>query len=110
LEPAGIVTVKQISDGLFLWIEQKIGGTGQVKSPGRRHERGSDPGGFGPDWRRESTAGAGKCVPDRSRDSADGERVLVVEGIRRDEGDDPDAKRYPDLSTPGEFSFCLFAG
>jgi hypothetical protein len=101
--PQGIVTVKQISDGLFLWIEQKIGGTGQVKVTRQKTtSEGPIPGGFGPDWRREIDRWRRKYAFQTVRaDSADGERVLVVEGIRRDEGDDPDAKRYPDLSTPG---------
>lgn len=101
--PQGIVTVKRVSDGSFLWIERKIGGTGQVKVT--RHKTTSEgpiPGGFGPDWRKEIDHWRRKYAFQTLRaDSVDEEHVLVVEGIRRDDADDPDAKQYPGLSTPG---------
>jgi outer membrane lipoprotein-sorting protein len=101
--PQGIVTVKQVSDGLFLWIEKKVGGTGQVTVTRQKTtSEGPIPGGFGPDWRKEIDHWRWKYVFQTLRaDTVDAQQVLVVEGVRRDDADDPDAKRYPDLSSPG---------
>lgn len=101
--PEGVAIVRQVSDGKYLWVERKVVETGEVKVIRRKIlGEGPMPGGFGPDWRKEIDHWRKKYSFRMLRaDRFDEERVLVVEGIRRDTGEDPDAKRYPELSVPG---------
>jgi hypothetical protein len=101
--PEGIASLKQVSDGASLWIEQKNAKTGAVKVVRRKTtSEGPIPGGFGPDWRKDIDHWRKKYAFRTLRaDSVDDQRVVVVEGVLRDEGEDPDAARYPRLSIPG---------
>ena len=101
--PEGLAVLKQVCDGGYLWTERKIVETGEVKVIRRKTTgEGPIPGGFGPDWRKEIDRWRRKYSFKTLRtDTVDGERVLVVEGVRRDSGEDPDAERYPELSVPG---------
>jgi len=101
--PEGVAIVKQLSDGKYLWVERKVVETGEVKVIRRRVlGEGPIPGGFGPDWRKEIDRWRKKYSFRTLRvDNFDEERVLVVEGMLRESGEDPDAKRYPELTVPG---------
>lgn len=98
----GLATIKQINDGRYLWTEVRIAATGEVRVS-RRKVRGEGPmpGGFGPDWREEIDVWRKKFAFRTLRtDTFDEEPVAVVEGIRKETGEDEDARKHPGMSLP----------
>ena len=98
----GLATIKKLNDGEYLWTEVKIAATGRVTVS--RHKvqgEGPVPGGFGPDWRREIDVWREKFTFRTLRtDTFDKEPVAVVEGTRKETGEDNDAKQHPEMSLP----------
>ncbi len=81
----GAVREKQVNDGKCLWVERTNVDTGVVKVTRRRVDpEGPVPGGFGPDWRKEMDGWRKKYSFTTLReDTFDGEKVVVVEGVRK---------------------------
>lgn len=98
----GLAEIKQLCDGTYLWTERRLTRTGAVKVVRRKvSPEGPVPGGFGPDWRREIDLWRTKYDFRTLRtDTFDEEPVVVIEGVRKEHGEDPDAKQHPGLSLP----------
>ena len=92
----GSVREKQVNDGKVLWVERTNVDTGVVQVTRKRVDpEGPVPGGFGPDWRKEMDSWRKKYTFTTLReDTFDGEKVVVVEGVRKPqqtEGTVPDS-------------------
>ena len=99
----GAAQVTQVNDGRVLWVERKRLDTGEVKVVRRRVDAsGPMPGGFGPDWRAEMDTWRRKYTWRALRDDTfDGEKVNVVEGVRKAEVEQNEGTApKPDITTP----------